>query len=85
MNTAEQVLVVIVSSLLSLALILGIVLLVYAIKLVKNVRRVTAKAEQLVEDAESAASMFRNAAGPLTMLKTIANIVDAVTNHKKRK
>ena len=85
MNTAEQVLVIIVSSLLSLTLIFGIVLLIVLIKLAKNVRRVTEKAEQLVEDAESAASMFKNAAGPLTVLKTIGNIVEVVSKHKRGK
>jgi hypothetical protein len=85
MNTAEQILVIIVSSLLSLTLLLGIVVLVYVVKLVKNIRRITEKAEQVIEDAESAANMFKNAAGPLTILKTIGNIVETVSKHKRGK
>jgi hypothetical protein len=85
MDTATQILVIIVSTLLSLTLIMGIFMMVAIMKVVKNLQRVTAKAEQIVDDAESAASMFRSAAGPLTLLKTIANIVDAVTKHKKGK
>lgn len=85
MNTAESILVIITSSLLSIALLLGIALLITLLKLIKSIRRIAAKAEQVVEDAESAASMFRSAAGPLGVLKTIANIVETVHKHKKGK
>jgi phosphate uptake regulator len=85
MDTATQILVIIVSSLLSITLILAIALLIAVLKLVKNIRRIADKAEQVIENAESAASMFTKAAGPLTFLKTIANIVDSVNKHRKGK
>lgn len=85
MNTAESILVIITSSLLSIALILGIILLVAILKLVASIRRIAAKGEQVVENAEAAAQMFTKAAGPLGVLKTIANIVDTVHKHKKGK
>lgn len=85
MDTATQILVIINSSVLIIALILGIVLMVMLIKLVKSIRRIADKAEQVIDNAEVAASTFRKAAGPLTLLKTIANIVDSVNNHKKGK
>lgn len=85
MDTATQILVIIVSSLLSLTLILGIALLIALLKLIKNIRRIAEKAEQVVEDAEAAAGMFRSAAGPLGVLKTIANIIETVSKHKRGK
>lgn len=83
MNTAEQILVIITSSLLSIALVLVIVLTVFVLKLVASIRRIAAKGEQVVENAEAAAEMFTKAAGPLGVLKTIANIVETVHKHKK--
>jgi hypothetical protein len=85
MNTAEQILVVITSSLLSITLILAIIVLVFVIKLVASLKRIAAKGEQVVENAEAAAEMFTKAAGPLGVLKTIANIVETVHKHKKGK
>jgi hypothetical protein len=85
MDTATEILVIITSSFLCITLVFGIALMIMLIKLTKKIRQIAEKAEQVVEDAEAATSMFRNAAGPLTIIKTISNIVDVVTKHKRRK
>jgi hypothetical protein len=83
MNTAEQVLVIIVSSLLSISLILSIAMLVMVIKLVKIIRRIADKGEQVIENTEHAAEMFGRAAKPMGLFRSIANIIEAVNKHKK--
>ena len=85
MDTATQILVIIVSTLLSLVLVLGIVVLVGVIKLIKQIRHIGEKAEALVDNAEQAASMFTKAAGPIGLFRTILKIIDSVNNHKKGK
>jgi hypothetical protein len=83
MDTATQILVIITSSVLVIFLILAIVTAVYIIKLVKNTRRVVAKAEDVLDTAEAAAESLRNVGGPLAALKLVRNIVEIV--HKVQK
>lgn len=84
MNTTFDVLVIVLSCLLGLFLILSIVVAVLVIKLVRSVRRIVAKGEHLVDNAESAAEMFRNAAAPASLMRSVMSIIDAVTKHKKK-
>jgi len=66
-----------------LFLILSIIVAALILKVVKSVRRIVAKGEQVVDSAEAAAEMFKKASGPLGALRTFANIVETVTKHKK--
>jgi hypothetical protein len=83
MEQAQTILVIIVSSLLSLALLLGIIVLVMAIRLAKTVRRVVEKAEQVIQSAEAATEVLKNAGGPLAMLKIIRNIMKLADKFRK--
>lgn len=85
MNTAEQILVIIVSSVLAIFLIVLIAALIYIIKLVKQLRRVAERAENVAGSVESAANVFERSASPMMMLKLIGNIVDSASKFKKRK
>jgi type II secretory pathway pseudopilin PulG len=85
MDTATQILVIITSSVLVIFLIIAIVAAVAVLRIVKTIRRIADRAEHVIENAETAAATFRNAAGPLSLLKTIANIVDSVNKHRKGK
>lgn len=85
MNTAFDILVIILSSFLGIFLILSIILLVMAIKIVRSVKRVVEKGEQVIDSAEAAAEMFKKAAGPLGILRTLTNIVETVSKHKRGK
>jgi len=85
MNTTFDILVIVLSVLLGLFLILAIVTISLILKVVASVRRVVAKGEQVIDSAEAAAEMFKNAAGPLGALKTFAQIIDTVAKHKRRK
>jgi hypothetical protein len=83
MNTAFNILVVTLSSLLGIFLVLAIILTILILKLVASVRRIAAKGEQVVDTAEAAAEVFARAAGPLGVIKAISNIVETVQKHKK--
>lgn len=85
MNTAFNILVIALSSLLGIFLILSIYVVVKAIKIVRSVQRVVEKGEQVIDSAEAAAEMFRKAAGPLGVLKTLTNIIETVAKHKRKK
>lgn len=85
MNTAESILVIITSSLLSLFLLLAIVATVFIIKISKSVKRVIAKAEDVVDTAEAAAETFKHTSGPMGALKLIKNIVTMVNKEQKKR
>lgn len=83
MEHAQSILVIIVSSLLSLSLLLAIVVLVMVIRLVSTVKRVVAKTEQVIESAEAATEVLKNAGGPLALLKVIRNIMKMAGKFRK--
>lgn len=85
MNTTFDVLVIVLSCLLGLFLILSIIVATFVIKLVSSLKRIVAKGEQVIDSAEAAAEVFKNAAGPLGAFKTVVNLIETVANHKKRK
>ena len=82
MNNAEQILVIIVSSVLTVLLILLIVGAVYVIKVMRQLKRITARAEQVADSVESAADMFSRSAGPIGLIKLIASIVEQAGKSK---
>lgn len=85
MNTAEQIILVILAAALALFLILAIAAIVAVIKLVKTLREIALKAERVVDSAETVTELFRKASGPMTILHFIRSISDAVTKHKEGK
>ena len=84
MNTTFDILVIILSVLLAIYLTLSIIAIVAIYRLVQAARRVVAKGEHMVESAEEAAAIFKNFAGPMTTFKAFANIIEAITKHKKK-
>lgn len=83
MNTTFDVLVIVLGCLLGIFLILSITVAVFALKIVHSIRRVVAKGEQVVDSAEAAAEMFKNAAGPLSAIRTIARVIETINKHRK--
>jgi uncharacterized protein YoxC len=75
MDTASEVLVIIVSAVLAIFLIVLIIVGVYTIKVLKQVRRVTERAENVAGSVEAAASTFGKVASPLAVLKLVGAIV----------
>lgn len=78
MHNAEEVLVVILASTLTVFLILGIILLIIMIKIALVVRRVTAKAEDLADKAEAVGDFFQHAATPMVIGRILGKFADLV-------
>jgi hypothetical protein len=85
MNTSEQVLVIILSTALALFLLLAIVVAVQVIRLLKTVNKLTSKAEHVIETAENVSEVFKNAAGPMALLRIVGNAVNVVTKVTKKR
>lgn len=82
LNTTQQVLLIILSSFLALFLITGIIFGVIAIKIMRHIKRITEKAEQIADKAESVTTFFQQTAGPAAMAKLVSNIVHTIREHK---
>ncbi|MBX4190972.1 hypothetical protein KW794_02700 [Candidatus Saccharibacteria bacterium] len=85
MDTAAEILVIIVSSVLTIFLVILIIVLVQANKVIKQVKRVTARAENVADSMEAAAAAFERTASPLAIIKIIGNIIDQTSRARKRK
>jgi hypothetical protein len=83
MNTAEQIILLILAGALALFLIFAIVAIVMVIKLVKTLREIALKADRIVDSAETVTELFRKASGPMTVLHFVRGVADAVTKHKE--
>lgn len=92
MNTAEQILVIILSSFLTVFLILAIIVLVGVIKLTKKMnavadtaQEVISKAHDIADKVEDVSDIFKKTAGPLALGRYFMNIAEKVSKHKQGK
>lgn len=85
MDTAAEVLVIIVSAVLAIFLVVLIIVLLQANKVIKQVKSITARAENVADSMEAAAAAFERTASPLAIIKIIGNIVEQSTRIRKRK
>lgn len=83
MSNTDNVLLIILTSLLSVFFVLGIGLLVVIIKLAATVRRVVEKAEDVVDSVEAAAEVLKETRGRLAFFKLVRNIVKLVGRKRK--
>lgn len=84
MNTAENILVIVLAAALALFLLLAVVIAVQIVRLLKTINKITDKAERVIETAENVGEVFKNAAGPLALARVVGNIIDAVHKVTKR-
>jgi hypothetical protein len=85
MNTASEVLLLIVSSVLSIFLLIAIVAGVKVIQLLRTLGRIAEQAEKLADSAEAVGELFRKTAGPLAFGKFLTSVVESAVKHKKHK
>lgn len=83
--SSYDILVIILSVALAVFLILAIVLTVFLIKLVSQLRVISKKAEEIVDDVEAVSGFFRKSAGPVAVTSLISNIVSKVSEMKGKK
>ncbi len=85
MDNAEQLLVIILASVLTVFLLLAIVALIKVIQVLSHLKRITEKAERLTDTAEAVGEFFSKTAGPVALGKLIANITDTVFKRNQSK
>ncbi len=84
MNTAAEILVIIVSVVLSVFLIALIILIVQTIRLVKSLQGVVDKAEKVITSAESISNVFRKTTGPVSLFNFVRSVAESVAEHKHK-
>lgn len=80
---AFEILVIVLSILLGIFLVLSIVVVSMVIGLVKALRDIVAKGEQLVDSAEQLAQTLKKNAGATAILKTLMGFVTKVSKSKR--
>jgi hypothetical protein len=85
MDTSFQILVIILSTALAVLLVLAIVIAVMTIKLMQQIRRISDKAEHVIQNAEQAAQAFKSATGSMAIFKLVKNITSMVSKSKGKK
>ncbi len=85
MSTTELIFIIILSVSLSIFLILFSVALGYFISILKQVKRITVRAEDVAESVESAATSFERVASPLAVLKVIGRIVETAAKFNRKR
>ena len=76
MSSAAEILVIILSIFLAVFLVLGIALLVYLIKLTKQIREVTKTAENTMNTIDSAVSGVAKVVSPMFMAKMFTKFME---------
>lgn len=82
MTTAEQILVVFLSTALAIFLVVAILAGIYTVKLLKTLQRVADKAEGFVNSAEAVGDMVKQTVGALSVTRFLHGIVNFA--HKKQ-
>jgi hypothetical protein len=72
MGNAQDILVIILSTFLAIFLLLNIVALIFIVKIVKTVQRITDKAEQLADKAEEIGDFVKHATGPIIIGRALS-------------
>jgi hypothetical protein len=80
-----DILVIMLSTFLAIFLLLGIIVLVYLVKLMKNAKEISDKAKTLVDDVSSAASTMKKAAAPAAVAKFVAQQISNATKKNDKK
>lgn len=81
METSQDLLVIILSTALAVLLALAIAIAVLVIKLLQSIKRITEKAEHVIETAEQVGEAFSNASGSLALFRIVRNIAEIVSKH----
>lgn len=85
MSSASEILVIILSIFLALFLILGIALLLYLIKLTKQIREVTTTAEHTIGNIDSVVSNATKIMSPIFLAEMVSKIMKKFKKDKGEK
>jgi hypothetical protein len=85
MDTAAQLLLIIVSATLTVFLIVSIVALILFIQVLKEIKLIARKAEKIADQAEAVGEFFQKTAGPAAIVKLVSNVVHSFSERKSKK
>ncbi len=80
-----DILVIILSVALAVLITLAIVFMVFMIKIVRGVNHLTERAQNIIENVETASKVFEKSAGPVAVSRIVANIIDMFREDKGKK
>ena len=83
MDAAAQVLLIVVSSVLSVFLILGCIAAIFLIRTLKRVNQMADKAEKMADKVESAADAVKNTASYIPFVRLASKIMSWGQKRKK--
>ncbi len=83
MNTSEQILVIALGVMLAIFLLLSILAVAQVLRLMANLRRISEKAEKLVDSAESVTDLFRKTATPVGVFRFVRSVAETAMQHKQ--
>ncbi len=83
MNSASEILVIILSVFLALFLLLGIILTIYLIRITKQIRHITQSAERTVSHIESAVSGVSRLTSPFFVAEMVGKYIKKFMKGKK--
>jgi hypothetical protein len=81
MDTSQDILVIILSTTLAILLVLSIAIAVMVIMLLQTLKRLTDKAERVIETAEHVGEAFSNATGSMALFKVVRNVAEFAARH----
>jgi hypothetical protein len=84
MNTSEHILVIVLAAMLALFLLLSVVIAIQIVRLLHKIQLIAQKAESVIESAESVGTVFKNAAGPMALVRVIRNMIHVAQDSNKR-
>lgn len=84
-DTSLKILVIVLATALAIFLTLAIMLLIKIIQVVKLIKQILEKAEQIADKAEAVGEFFQHTATPLAVGRLIAHIADNVFRKAKPK
>jgi len=85
MDTAERVLVIILSAFLAFFLLLAIMAVVEALVLLHKFHRIMDRAERAMSSAEATVDALRKIAGPVGLVRVARSVADMIMQHKQKK
>lgn len=85
MDNAAEVLLIIVSATLSVFLVVAIIAGIKIIQILGDLRRISAKAEQVIDKAEAVGEFFQKTAAPAALVKLVSNVVHMFKDDKAGK
>lgn len=83
MDTAEEILVVILAAALAIFLILAIVIAALVIRLMRSLQRITDKAEAMADSAEKTVDAVRGVVGQASLFRFVQSIIGMAQKRSK--